>query len=57
MLAMYALLIEWEAINPARELPVIPYWRIKGLPFSLVFSFSAPSFRCYMLPGCLEHNY
>lgn len=31
ILAMYALLILWEAFFPARKLPAIRYWRIKGI--------------------------
>ena len=31
ILAMYLLLILWEAFFPARKLPNIPYWRIKGI--------------------------
>ncbi len=36
ILAIYAGLMLWEAFFPARPLPVIKYWRIKGL---LVFVF------------------
>jgi sterol desaturase/sphingolipid hydroxylase (fatty acid hydroxylase superfamily) len=31
ILAMYAVLILWEAIFPARALPEIRFWRIKGI--------------------------
>lgn len=31
LLGMYLLLILWEAIFPARDLPRIAYWRIKGV--------------------------
>lgn len=38
-LAMYGLLMAWEAIFPARPLPHIPYWKIKGLVFFFLFFF------------------
>ena len=31
ILGLYLLLILWEAFFPARELPSIRYWRVKGL--------------------------
>jgi sterol desaturase/sphingolipid hydroxylase (fatty acid hydroxylase superfamily) len=31
ILGLYALLILWEAIFPARQLPKIKYWQIKGI--------------------------
>ncbi|HEY6503506.1 MAG TPA: sterol desaturase family protein [Chitinophagaceae bacterium] len=31
ILGMYLLLILWEAFFPARKLPHVPYWRIKGI--------------------------
>jgi len=31
ILAMYAILIIWEAVFPARKLPPIAYWKIKGI--------------------------
>lgn len=31
ILGMYLLLILWEAFLPARKLPRIPYWKIKGI--------------------------
>jgi sterol desaturase/sphingolipid hydroxylase (fatty acid hydroxylase superfamily) len=31
ILAMYAILIIWEAVFPARRLPLIRYWKIKGI--------------------------
>jgi len=31
ILGMYLLLILWEAFLPARKLPHIPYWQIKGI--------------------------
>jgi sterol desaturase/sphingolipid hydroxylase (fatty acid hydroxylase superfamily) len=38
ILAMYLLLILWEAVFPARKLPQVAYWRIKGI-FSFFFFF------------------
>lgn len=37
VLAAYALLIAWEEIFPARKLPKVKYWRIKGLTFFFAF--------------------
>lgn len=37
ILGMYAVLILWEAILPARALPHVPYWRIKGIIFFFFF--------------------
>ena len=37
ILAMYALLMIWEAIFPARKLPVIPFWKLKGIIFFFTF--------------------
>jgi sterol desaturase/sphingolipid hydroxylase (fatty acid hydroxylase superfamily) len=38
LLGLYAMLIIWEAIFPARRLPKIPYWYVKGI-FSFFFFF------------------
>jgi sterol desaturase/sphingolipid hydroxylase (fatty acid hydroxylase superfamily) len=37
IIGMYALLMIWEAIFPARRLPHIRYWKIKGILFFFVF--------------------
>ncbi len=37
ILGIYALLIAWEAFMPAKKLPAIPYWKIKGLFSFFVF--------------------
>ncbi|KAA3626508.1 MAG: sterol desaturase family protein [Bacteroidetes bacterium] len=37
ILAMYAILMIWEAVFPARELPKIKHWKIKGLVSFAVF--------------------
>ncbi|HEY6977924.1 MAG TPA: sterol desaturase family protein [Chitinophagaceae bacterium] len=39
IIAMYALLMAWEAIFPARRLPEIPFWRIKGIVAFFFFFF------------------
>jgi sterol desaturase/sphingolipid hydroxylase (fatty acid hydroxylase superfamily) len=31
IIGLYALLILWEAVFPARKLPKIPYWHVKGI--------------------------
>ncbi len=36
ILAMYVMLMVWEALTPGRQLPEIKYWRIRGLS---VFAF------------------
>lgn len=35
IIGIYALLMAWEGLFPARRLPVIPYWKIKGVLFFL----------------------
>ncbi|HET6994061.1 MAG TPA: sterol desaturase family protein [Chitinophagaceae bacterium] len=37
ILAMYVVLIAWEAFWPARKLPAVPYWRLKGVLFFFFF--------------------
>ena len=37
ILAMYALLMIWEAAFPARKLPVVSFWKLKGIFFFFVF--------------------
>lgn len=40
--ALYAILIAWEALLPARRLPQMPYWRLRGLAaFALYFGLSS----------------
>ncbi len=36
-IAMYALLIAWEALFPAQELPKVKHWKIKGLLSFVVY--------------------
>lgn len=37
ILAMYLVLILWEALFPARQLPYIRFWRIRGILFFIFF--------------------
>ena len=41
VLGMYLLLIIWEAIFPARQLPFVKFWKLKGLLFFTLFFFVA----------------
>ncbi len=41
VLGMYAILILWEAIFPARKLPKVKFWKLKGLTFFFAFFFVA----------------
>ena len=62
ILAMYTGLMIWEALFPARELPKIPHWKLKGLTsFAIFFYLSSylplivdpylESFRLFDLTG------
>jgi len=37
ILAMYALLIIYEAVFPARQLPPVKFWKVRGILFFFVF--------------------
>jgi sterol desaturase/sphingolipid hydroxylase (fatty acid hydroxylase superfamily) len=37
ILAMYALLMIWEAVFPARKLPSVRFWKVKGIFFFFIF--------------------
>jgi sterol desaturase/sphingolipid hydroxylase (fatty acid hydroxylase superfamily) len=53
ILAMYAILIAWEALFPARKLPFVKYWKLKGLLFFFLFFFLStylPLFYAVWLP-------
>ena len=39
ILAMYFILILWEAVFPARKLPAVSFWQIKGIIAFFVFFF------------------
>jgi sterol desaturase/sphingolipid hydroxylase (fatty acid hydroxylase superfamily) len=54
ILAMYAILILWEALFPARPLPRIKYWRVKGIITYLVFFYLStyvPMLYAHWLPS------
>ncbi len=54
ILGMYLVLILWEAIFPARKLPHIPYWQVKGIVSFFFFFFLSsylPLFYAAWLPG------
>lgn len=52
ILAMYAGLMIWEAIFPGRELPRVPYWKVKGLAFFTLF-FLLSSYLPLLIGPCL----
>src|SRR5690349_25017105 len=37
LLGLYATLMLWEGLLPARKLPHIPYWQVKGLVSFIIF--------------------
>lgn len=37
IIAIYAGLMIWEAVFPARQMPAIKYWKIKGLIFFIIY--------------------
>lgn len=37
ILAIYAGLMIWEALFPARQLPTVKYWKLKGMMFFVIF--------------------
>ena len=39
VMAMYGGVMLWEALFPARRLPLVKYWKLKGVFFFLVFFF------------------
>jgi sterol desaturase/sphingolipid hydroxylase (fatty acid hydroxylase superfamily) len=39
LLGIYLVLILWEAFFPARKLPFVPYWKLKGIASFFVFFF------------------
>ena len=39
ILAMYFILIVWEAVFPAHQLPYIAFWKLKGILFFFMFFF------------------
>jgi len=41
VLGFYASLMVWEGLFPARQLPVIKFWKVRGLSFFTIFFFVA----------------
>ncbi|KJD35651.1 fatty acid hydroxylase [Tamlana sedimentorum] len=41
ILGIYLILMVWEAIFPARQLPKVKFWKLKGLTFFTIFFFVA----------------
>ena len=37
VLGMYGILMIWEALAPARKLPSIKYWKLKGIIAFIIF--------------------
>lgn len=41
ILSLYVMLVLWEAIFPARQLPKVKFWKLRGLTFFTIFFFVA----------------
>ena len=54
VLASYLVLIIWEEVFPARKLPKVKYWRLKGLFFFFTFFFVASYLPIFIDPFLLE---
>jgi len=54
VLASYAILILWEELFPARQLPKVKFWRIKGLVFFFAFFFIASYLPIFIDPYLLK---
>lgn len=55
ILSVYAALMLWEAIFPGRKLPVVKYWRLKGLvAFGVFFFLSSYPYVHQPVPGTLS---
>ena len=55
-LAMYALLIIWEALFPAQELPKVKNWKVKGLLSFTVYFFLSSYLPLYIEPYLVEYQ-
>ena len=53
VLAIYASLMLWEAVFPARKLPHVKYWKLKGL-LSFAFFFYLSSYLPLLWDGYIE---
>ena len=54
VLASYTFLIVWEEVFPARKLPKIKFWRLKGLLFFFAFFFVASYLPIFIDPFLAE---
>jgi hypothetical protein len=45
--SLYAFLIVWEYMSPARTLPVVRYWKLSGALFFSVIFMLQRIYRCY----------
>ena len=44
VLGMYGILMIWEALAPARKLPSIKYWKLKGIIAFIIFFYLSSYF-------------
>ncbi len=54
LLGIYALLMAWEALFPGRKLPMIKYWKLRGIAvfvFYFYLSSYLPLLWAQYLPG------
>lgn len=56
VLGLYAGLIVWEELFPARQLPKVKHWRIKGLTFFFVYFFVASYLPLFTDPYLVEYQ-
>lgn len=56
ILASFAILILWEELFPARPLPKVKFWRIKGLLFFFVFFFVASYLPIFIDPYLAKYQ-
>lgn len=56
VLATYALLILWEEIVPARKLPKVKFWRLKGITFFFLFFFLASYLPIFIDPYLAKYQ-
>ncbi|RKE98129.1 sterol desaturase family protein [Ichthyenterobacterium magnum] len=54
VLVSYVILILWEELFPARQLPKVKFWRIKGLVFFFAFFFIASYLPIFIDPYLLK---
>lgn len=56
VLGTYAFLILWEEIFPARKLPIVRFWRIKGLTFFFTFFYVASYLPIFIDPFLAKYQ-